>query len=48
MQHTLMIGFGLLVATFRTGDTEIFRIDPNTGDAINLIAIRPRTLVSGT
>ncbi|WP_165228926.1 TolB family protein [Aquisphaera insulae] len=36
MQQTLLIGFGLLVATFRTGDTEIFRIDPATGDARNL------------
>ncbi len=36
MQQSLIIGFGLLVATFRTGDTEIFRVDPNTGDARNL------------
>ena len=36
MQQTLIIGFALLVATFRTGDTEIFRVDPNTGDARNL------------
>lgn len=36
MQQTIIIGFGLLVATFRTGDTEIFRVDPVTGDSRNL------------
>ena len=36
MQQTIIIGFSLLVATFRTGDTEIFRVDPVTGDARNL------------
>jgi TolB protein len=36
MQQSFVIGFSLLVATFRTGDTEIFRVDPSTGDAINL------------
>ena len=36
MQQTMVIGFALLVATFRTGDTEIFRVDPETGDARNL------------
>ncbi|HTU93637.1 MAG TPA: hypothetical protein VMF69_26385 [Gemmataceae bacterium] len=29
-------GHKLLVATFRTGDTEIFIVDPDTGDARNL------------
>ncbi len=29
-------GYELLVATFRTGDTEIFIVDPATGDARNL------------
>jgi TolB protein len=29
-------GYELLVATFRTRDTEIFIVDPNTGDARNL------------
>lgn len=36
MQRTIVIGFGLLVATFRTGDTEIFKVDPVTGDSRNL------------
>ena len=36
MQRTIVIGFGLLVASFRTGDTEIFRVDPVTGDSRNL------------
>jgi TolB protein len=31
-----LAGHELLVATFRTGDTEIFIIDPDTGDARNL------------
>jgi TolB protein len=31
-----LAGHQLLVATFRTGDTEIFIIDPDTGDARNL------------
>jgi TolB protein len=29
-------GYELLVASFRTGDTEIFIVDPDTGDACNL------------
>src|SRR6516225_7165484 len=29
-------GHELLVASFRTGDTEIFIVDPDTGDARNL------------
>jgi TolB protein len=32
----MILGFSLVVATFRTGDTEIFRVDPDTGDARNL------------
>jgi TolB protein len=36
MQRTMILGFSLLVATFRTGDTEIFKVDPETGDARNL------------
>src|SRR3954447_11414060 len=36
MQRTFILGFSLLVATFRTGDTEIFKVDPETGDARNL------------
>ncbi len=36
MQQTAVLAFSLLVATFRTGDTEIFRVDPVTGDARNL------------
>jgi TolB protein len=31
-----LAGHELLVATFRTGDTEIFIVDPDTGDARNL------------
>jgi TolB protein len=31
-----LVGQKLLVATFRTGDTEIFIVDPETGDARNL------------
>src|SRR5262249_3948439 len=31
-----LAGQELLVATFRTGDTEIFIVDPDTGDARNL------------
>jgi TolB protein len=31
-----LAGYELLVATFRTGDTEIFIVDPDTGDARNL------------
>lgn len=31
-----LAGHKLLVATFRTGDTEIFLVDPDTGDARNL------------
>jgi TolB protein len=30
------LGHELLVATFRTGDTEVFVVDPDTGDARNL------------
>jgi Tol biopolymer transport system component len=36
MQKTVVLGFSVLVATFRTGDTEIFKVDPATGDAVNL------------
>src|SRR3954452_9550489 len=36
MQRTILLGFSILVATFRTGDTEIFKVDPHTGDARNL------------
>jgi TolB protein len=31
-----LAGRQLLVATFRTGDTEIFLVDPDSGDARNL------------
>jgi TolB protein len=31
-----LAGYELLVASFRTGDTEIFIVDPDTGDARNL------------
>jgi TolB protein len=31
-----LAGYELLVASFRTGDTEIFIVDPQTGDARNL------------
>jgi TolB protein len=31
-----LAGHSLVVATFRTGDTEIFVVDPDTGDARNL------------
>jgi len=31
-----LAGYKLLVASFRTGDTEIFLVDPETGDARNL------------
>jgi hypothetical protein len=31
-----LAGYQLLVASFRTGDTEIFLVDPDTGDARNL------------
>jgi TolB protein len=31
-----LAGYELLVASFRTGDTEIFMVDPQTGDARNL------------
>jgi TolB protein len=30
------IGYKMVVASFRTGDTELFAIDPDTGDARNL------------
>jgi TolB protein len=30
------IGISMVVATFRTGDTELFIVDPDTGDARNL------------
>jgi WD40-like Beta Propeller Repeat len=30
------VGFKMAVASFRTGDTEIFIVDPDTGDAFNL------------
>jgi TolB protein len=30
------LGYSMAVATFRTGDTEIFIVDPDTGDAGNL------------
>ena len=29
MQRTIILGFSLLVATFRTGDTEISKVDPD-------------------
>ena len=30
------IGISMVVASFRTGDTELFIVDPDTGDARNL------------
>ena len=35
-EHPWPLGFSLAVASFRTGDTEIFVVDPGTGDARNL------------
>jgi TolB protein len=35
-EHPGPLGFNLAVASFRTGDTEIFVIDPDGGDARNL------------
>ena len=36
LKENELIGHELLVATFRTGDTEIFIVDPDSGDARNL------------
>jgi Tol biopolymer transport system component len=36
VQRSVSAGQELLVASFRTGDTEIFIVDPDTGDARNL------------